>query len=373
MKRFIISALVGLSIFLIPHEAFAQTPPEQNQPKVEYYKGEVTKVGEEKIELVAGYENFSQKLDIKLLDGPEKNKTVTVEYGGIMRITPAQQLTIGNEVVIIKSIGESGKIQYSVMDSYRLTNVIYILLGFAVLVIIAGGKKGIGAIIGMVVSIFVIMKFIIPQILSGNDPLFISILGSLIIMVVTIYLAHGFSKKTHVALASTAITLFIVGGISILFVNLTRLSGLGNENTYLLQFGPDSINLKGILLGGMIIGALGVLDDITTAQSAAIFEIAKHNEKLGFSKLFKSGMNIGREHIASLVNTLVLAYAGAALGLFIIFELNPANQPVWVILNSEVIVEEIIRTISGSVGLVLAVPITTALAVFFCKYKIKFV
>ena len=230
-----------------------------------------------------------------------------------------------------------------------------------------------GSIIGMLVSLLVILKFIVPQILSGNDPLFISIIGSIIIMFLTLYLAHGFSKKTHVALIATILSLTITGFLAVFFVNLSHLSGLGNEDTYLLQFGGLNINLQGILLGGIIIGVLGILDDSTTAQSATIFELFDANNKLTFAHLLKRGMVIGKEHIASLVNTLVLAYAGTALGIFILLEVNPAHQPMWVILNSEVIVEEVVRTLAGSIGLVLAVPITTLIAVFFCKYKLKFI
>ena len=214
----------------------------------------------------------------------------------------------------------------------------------------------------MIVSVLVILQFIVPQILQGQDPLLVSIAGSLAIMLLTIYLAHGISKRTTVALGATAIALLITGVLSYFFVNITDLTGVGSEDAYLLQFGPASINLKGLLLGGIIIGALGVLDDITTSQSAAVFEIAKANKKLEFMDLIMRGYVVGKEHIASLVNTLVLAYAGASLSLFIIFVLNPSNQPYWVILNSQIIVEEVIRTLAGSIGLVMAVPIATILA-----------
>lgn len=336
-----------------------------------YFKGEVVKVVSQDSKEIAGYDNFVQKLEVKLTEGQEKGKIVTVENGGMIKITAIQRLTKGDEVIILQST-TNNKTTYSLFDRFRLNSILFIALFFFVLVIGIAGKKGFGAIIGMLVSLLVILKFIVPQILGGNDPLFIAIIGSTVIMLITLYLAHGFSQKTHIALLATILSLSLTGIISVLAVALTRLSGLGDENTYLLQFGQTQINLQGILLGGMIIGALGVLDDITTAQSAAIFELHSLNEKLKFSELFKKGMNIGKEHIASLVNTLVLAYAGAALGIFILLELNPAHQPLWVMINSEVITEEIVRTLTGSIGIVLAVPITTLLAVIACKYKIKF-
>jgi uncharacterized membrane protein len=208
------------------------------------------------------------------------------------------------------------------------------------------------------------MLFIVPQILAGADPLLISILGAIVIMITTIYLSHGLSLQTTVAVAATGIALVITGFLAVYFVNLLSLSGTGNEENALLAFGNTYINIQGLLLGGIIIGTLGILDDTTTTQSAAVFEFHKINPSLTFEHLLQKGLNIGKEHIASLVNTLVLAYAGVSLSLFIFFVLNPAHQPYWVIFNSESIIEEIVRTLAGSIGLILAVPITTLLAVF---------
>lgn len=165
---------------------------------------------------------------------------------------------------------------------------------------------------------------------------------------------------------STFLTLIFTGALAIAYVKLTSLSGLGNENAYNLQLGqPNSINLRGLLLGGMIIGALGVLDDITTTQTATIFELFKTNPKQKFNELVKKGLNIGREHIASLINTLVLAYAGVSLSLFVLFIINPRNIPYWVILNSESVMEEIVRSIVGSTGLILAIPLVTIISSWY--------
>jgi uncharacterized membrane protein len=139
----------------------------------------------------------------------------------------------------------------------------------------------------------------------------------------------------------------------------------------MLQQGKFSIDMQGLLLGGIIIGALGVLDDTTTTQSATIFALSEANEKMKVKDLIIKGLQVGKEHITALVNTLVLAYAGVSLPIFIFLVLNPLNQPIWVILNSEMLVEEIARTIAGSVGLILAVPITTVLAAFFSRYSVK--
>ncbi len=181
------------------------------------------------------------------------------------------------------------------------------------------------------------------------------------IATVSIYVAHGFNRRTSVAVGGTLISICIAIGTSLLFVWMGKLFGVGAEETlYLQTAGIGNINLQGLLLGGIIIGALGVLDDITTAQSAAVAEIADANPSLTSGELLKRGLSVGKEHITSLVNTLVLAYAGAsfpALLLFVVYE-----RPWWVVANTELIAEEIVRTLVGSIALMCAVPITTAIA-----------
>lgn len=366
MKKFFL--FLFLFLLLSISQSFAQHTP---LSKDSYIKAEVTKVIKEGTKDVGKYRNFTQTIQLTILDGVEKGKSIQLEHGGVVKITPLQKLSQGDSVVLLKAINPQGKTTYSVMDIYRLDTVLYLIIGFFILILLTAGKKGVGAIIGMVVSLCIIMFFIVPQILSGQDPLLISILGSIAILATTIYLAHGISKKTHVAVISTSLALAVTGILAFFFVKIVSLTGLGSEDTYLLQFGEVAINLQGLLLGGIIIGALGVLDDITTAQSALVFELKKTDPRLSFQVLFQKGFNVGKEHIASLVNTLVLAYAGASLALFILFVINPTKQPYWVILNSEMITEEIIRTLAGSVGLILAVPLTTAIASFFATTKLK--
>lgn len=311
---------------------------------------------------------------MRILEGADKGKDIILEHGGVFTINEAQKVSPGETVVLRKNTTSEGKAQYFVADKYRLPWVGGILLGFFLIVSVIAGRKGIGALLGMGISLAVIMWFIVPQILSGADPLLISIMGSVFILVVTMYLAHGFSKQTHIALSATAISLFLTALFSVFFVSLARLSGLGSEDAYSLAQGfGQTINFQGLLLGGIIIGALGVLDDVTTTQAATIHELAQDNPKSTFESLMRKGMAVGREHIASVVNTLVLAYAGASIGIFIFLHLGlqQNSQPLWVMLNSEVIMEEVIRTLAGSLGLVLAVPITTILAAFFAKNTIK--
>lgn len=309
---------------------------------------------------------------LQILDGVEKGKEITLDYGGTMLISESQKVQTG-ETVILTSFMHDGEKHYQITDRYRLPSLATITLLFVGVILLMTGKKGVGSFLGLVISFLVIVIYIVPQILAGADPLITSIVGSLVIMVVTIYLAHGFTQQTTIAIVSTFISLIITGILAIVAVHLAKLSGLGSEDAYNLLGFPTVINFQGLLLGGIIIGALGVLDDTTTTQAATVAELAEANPSYSTKRLFQRGMVIGKEHIASLVNTLVLAYAGASMGIFIFITLSlqAHTQPWWVIFNSEVIAEEVIRTLAGSLGLVLAVPITTILAAFFAKHEIK--
>ena len=371
MKRILFSFVTFFFLLLIiPPQAYAQNPP---QPTTEYVKGKVTSILLDGERDTGGAKSPFQKVAIQILDGKEKNKSITVGNGETVTITPSQKVTVGETVVLSKTV-YNGKVTYSIIDKYRLTPLIIMLVFFFLFVVSLAGRKGIGAMLGMFISLGVILFFIVPQIMHGSDPLFISIIGSVGIMVVTIYLAHGISQQTSVAVGSTALSLIVTGLCAIFFVKLLHLTGLGSDDIYSLQQNLGiSFNYQGLLLGGIIIGALGALDDVTTTQSATIYTLAKTDPKASMQTLIKHGFSIGKEHIASLVNTLVLAYAGASIGIFFFLVISQQNhlQPLWVLLNSELLIEEIVRTLAGSIGLILAVPLTTVIAAFFCKYDLR--
>lgn len=307
--------------------------------------------------------NQYQVVKIKILDGEDEGDQIIVRHGEQTKLMENQKVKVGEEVVVTRIQKADGDIEYQIIDKYRLNGMLMMGLFFLVLVLLMSGWKGFGSFFGMLASLLVIVKYIVPQILAGQDPLRISIIGCLVILLVSIYLAHGFSKQTTIAVISTFITLVLAGVLSVVFVNVLHLSGFGNEDAYSLQFGQTAnINFRGLLLGGMIIGFLGVLDDVTTGISATVFELHKNNPKIKLPELVGSALNVGREHISSLVNTLVLAYAGASLPIFLFIVLNPQNYPLWFIVNSEMIAEEITRTLVGSMGLLFAVPITTLMA-----------
>ncbi len=363
MKLILALCLFLFSILALPQRALAveNTPPPQS-----FYRGIVIKIIDEGVRDVFGQKTNFQNLGVKLSDGPDKGEIVNVENGGLVQMTQGQKVSVGEDVVVSKIQNK-----YVFVDKYRLGYLPFLLIAFGILVAFVAGKKGIGALLGLGISLFVIITFLIPSIISGSDPLLTTIVSAVIILLTTTYLAHGVSKQTTIALLATLLALMFTVLLSVIVVNGTHLLGIGNEESYalLLNQATSKISLQGILLSGIVIGTLGALNDITTTQSVAIFEFAKSDPKLKFEQLYEKGSNIGKEHIASLVNTLVLAYAGSSMALFIFFVLNPQQQPIWMLLNSEIIFEEIVRTVVGSAGLILAVPLVTCMASWYVSRR----
>lgn len=352
--------------------AFAQALPEE-----EFLKGKVIKIEKQGLENFNGIKVFVEKFVLQITQGKEKGKTVSIERTLDPRLS--QQKLFAGEDVVVKKQELRNSTQYLVYEPYRLNSLLYLAGFFFLFIIFVAGKRGLGALVGLLISVLVIGFYIIPQILAGQDPLTVCLLGSFVILLTSTYVAHGISVKTTVAVVSTALSLLFAAGISMFFVGLLNIFGLGSEEIYDLQIGSrNALNPKGLLLGSILIGTLGALNDITTTQAITIFTFVKESAppaggwrtKPKLMDLFEKGMDIGKEHIASLINTLVLAYAGSSLAIFIFFSLNPANLPWWVILNNEATVEEIVRSLAGSTALILAVPLTTLLAAWIAL-KIK--
>lgn len=332
---------------------------------------EITDEGTE--ELGQDYIEEYQELKAEVMFGEQSGEIIFLRHSGVKSLDRFYNyVEVGEQVVVVKIYDAFGGYNYYINDKYRITPIIVILAVFFALAIYFGRMKGFTSILGLFVSIAILTFFIVPRIIAGNDPILITLIGSLAIAVVSLYLAHGFNKRTTLAVASTLITLGIATVLAFIFVTASKLLGLGSEEAFYVQIGNLSfVDLKGLLLAGIIIGTLGVLDDITTAQTAVVGELKRANPDLPRHELYKRGVVVGKEHIASLVNTLVLAYAGASLPLFLLFNSNN-TLPVWVLLNSEFVAEELIRTIVGSSALILAVPIATWLAAkYLSEHDVK--
>lgn len=300
-----------------------------------------------------------QELEVEIVKGPHRGRVVIAEAGLLMS-GQSEQFRPGRRV-LVELMPKPGPEEWVVTDAVRRPALYWLAAFFAVLVAAVGGWRGLASIVGLAVSFAVMALYMLPRLVRGDNPLVISVAGACVIMVVTLYLAHGFSRKTSVAIAGTAVSLVVTGLLATLFVKAAYLSGVSEEAIYLnIALGDATLNLQGLLLGSIIIGALGVLDDITVSQSAVVFALRSANPDFGWRELYSRSMAVGRDHIASLVNTLVLAYAGSSLPLLLLF--TTYQVPFGVVLNREIVAVEVVRTLVGSAGLVLAVPLTTAMA-----------
>jgi uncharacterized membrane protein len=219
--------------------------------------------------------------------------------------------------------------------------------------------RGVAALLGLAISLLILVAFIVPAIIAGKDAVLVALVGGSAIVLVALYLAHGYTPLTHVAALGAFAALALTTALSWAVVALAHFSGLASEESFYLLLIPG-FDLSGLLLAGVVLGAIGALDDVTVTQASAVWEVRQANPALGQGALFASGLRVGRDHIASTVNTLLLAYVGAAMPLIILFSLS--QQPLGAIASSEVVAVEIVRTLVGSIGLVAAVPITTWLA-----------
>src|SRR5215208_8212956 len=301
---------------------------------------------------------------VELLEGKYQGIVMEMDYGKRQVLSSAIYLEAGDTVLVTVGSRPDGILTVYFVDFVRANSLLWLTAIFVATILLISRWKGLRSLLSMAFSLMVIIGYIIPHILAGEDPLRVSITGSIILLGVTLYLTYGWNLKTHAAVVSMIFVLLITGTLAGLFVIVARLTGSGDENAlFLLQMLNTQINLRGLLLGGMIIGALGVLDDLVTTQASAVFELHHANESLGFRALFQSAMRIGQDHVAATVNTLVLAYAGASLPMLLMFSLGRGDYGTLV--NFEFVAEEIVRTLVGSLGLVAAVPLTTAIAILF--------
>jgi uncharacterized membrane protein len=301
---------------------------------------------------------------VELLEGDYRGIVMEMDYGRRQVLSNNVYLRPGDQILVTVGSRPDGVLTVYFADFVRINSLLWLVVIFIVTILVFSRWKGLRSLLSMALSLAVIIGYIIPHILAGEGPLRVSITGAIVLLMVTLYLTYGWNLKTHAAVLGMVIVLLLTGALAGLFVYTTRLTGSGDENAlFLMQMLNTSINLRGLLLGGMIIGALGVLDDLVTTQSSAVFELHHVDPGLGFGQLYSSVMRIGQDHVAATVNTLVLAYAGAALPMLLMFSLGRGNYGTFV--NFEFVAEEIVRTIVGSLGLIAAVPLTTAIATLF--------
>lgn len=284
---------------------------------------------------------------------------------------PAALLRVRDEAIVqifsgdgvVEALGVSPtdvQVAYQFTGDFQRRGVLlWTTVLFAVAVVAVGLWRGLAALGGVVTSLAVLLLFVVPALLEGGSPMLIAMVGATAIAILTLYLSHGFAPMTHVALLGIVGALLVTGMLAYIATELAYFSGFATEeSTFLTLF--EGIDVAGLLLAGIVLGTAGALDDVAVTQAAAVWELAAADPGSDRSMLFSRAMRIGRSHIASTVNTLLLAYAGAALPLLILFVLS--EQSLGAIANSEIVAVEIVRTLVGSIGLVAAVPLTTWLA-----------
>ena len=272
---------------------------------------------------------------------------------------------VGERVELYYAPGHDGQMTYVVSDWVRRPALGWLVGLFALASFAVARFTGLRAIASTGASLFIVITFIVPQILAGANPVLISLVGVGGILVLAIYFVHGVNWSTTAALVGTLLAVVATMGLAIAFTDLARLTGLGTEDAIFIMAAAPQVALKGLLLAGVLIGALGALTDITIVQASVVRELAHTNPKLTLTELYTRGMNVGRDHVGSLVNTLVLAYTGASLSLLIL--LNVGEFGLARALNLELVASEVVHTLVGSIGLVLAVPITTVLAAWWFR------
>lgn len=266
---------------------------------------------------------------------------------------------IGDGVYIATNRFEDGTVVYQYGDRDRRGLIAVVALVFVGAVIALARWRGVYAVLGLTASVLVLVWFVIPSITAGRDPVLVALVGGSAIALIALYLTHGPTPLTHISAIGAFGSLALTVVLSWLVLRLALFSGLVSDESFFLVAIPN-LDLNGLLLAGIVLGTIGALDDVTVTQASAVWEIRQASSSISTADLYAAGLRVGRDHIASTVNTLLLAYAGAALPLLILFSLS--GQGLGFVVSSEVIALEIVRTLVGSVGLVAAVPLTTYLA-----------
>lgn len=270
------------------------------------------------------------------------------------------EVRAGDDVVLQSNLDAPPDERYVFVDFQRGPVLWALAAVFAIAVVAVARWRGLAALVGLAASLGVLMVFVLPAVLAGSPPLWVATVGASAIAVITMLTAHGISLRTGVALLSTLLSLLLIAVLGSVVIEAGSFTGLADDSSTFLQAFAATVDPRGLLLAGLVIGALGVLDDVTITQTAAVSEVATADPSLSRRALVASGLRVGRHHVAATVNTLVLAYAGAALPLLLLFTLSGSG--LGQVLNNELVAQEVVRTLVGAIGIVAAVPLTTALA-----------
>jgi uncharacterized membrane protein len=301
-------------------------------------------------------------LVVKVADGAAAGDFVQVDV-------PAEVVAFGlhegDEIVLQADEGAEGGPTYQFSDYARTTPMIVLAVAFVLVVGAVARLRGLRALVGLVFAFAVLLRFMLPALLEGSSPTWVTLTGASVIMFVVLYLAHGFSARTTTALLGTLFGLALTAVLGAVATGVASLTGFSSEAAVQLQLLDPALDFSGLVIAGIVVAGLGILNDVTITQASAIWQLHEVDPELSVRELYRRGMAIGRDHIASTVYTLVFAYAGVALPLLLLFEIN--RQPAGVVLTGSLVAEEVIRALVGGIALVLAVPVTTVIGAFVAR------
>jgi len=295
-------------------------------------------------------------LDVEILEGEAAGTLLALDL-------PAEgypEFRVGDVVELLPSDLPGQGTTWFVTDIRRLGALGWLALAFVGGVLAVGRWRGLRALLGLGLSLWVVIGFMLPAILAGSSPPLVALVGGTAVLLLTLYLSHGFNPMTTAAAVGTIGALVVTVVIALVAIDGARITGFASEDAVFARFALGELDLRGLVLAGLIVAALGVLDDVTVSQASTVFTVHDADPSQTFAQLVGRGMRVGRDHIASVVNTLFLAYAGASLGLLVLF--STSGLPVGELVNSELVAVELVKTMVGSLGLLAAVPLTTVIA-----------
>jgi uncharacterized membrane protein len=299
---------------------------------------------------------------LRILEGAQKGKTSTLTT---VASVGSLDVSEGDKIRVYKNSpppgGAGSNFQpFSFADFDRRGAMLWLSIGFVILLLATGRWHGLRALLGLLVSLLIVVEFIVPAILHGSSPLAVAVVGAFAVMLVMMPLSYGLGAKAMAAWLGTAVSLLLAAGLASAFARIAHLSGAASDESVYLGATQSRLSLQGLLVAGMVIGALGVLVDLTVSQASTVIALRRVNPSLGFGGLFRGALDVGHDHIAATVHTLVFAYAGAALPVLLIFSVG--NTSFTDAVNGEAVADEVIAALVGSIGLIASMPITTALA-----------
>lgn len=310
-----------------------------------------------------GLSGRSAIIGAELSSGVDRGTTVLLDT----QLDGLPPVAVGDRVKLTSFDDGTGVTDYFIADFERTPALIWLALLFVVVVLAVSGWQGARSLVGLAFSLLVITRFVVPAILTGESPWLVALVGGMAVMLATLYLAHGISVQTTSAVIGTTVALVVTVGLGLVFIDQAALTGFSSEEANFARVALGDLDLRGLVLAGLIIATLGVLDDVTVSQASTVYALHDTDPSLTVRTLMARAMRVGRDHIASTINTLFLAYAGASLALLIVF--STGGLGIREIVNSEVLAEEIVKTIVGSIGLISAVPVTTFLAALYATRR----